>query len=72
MAREGSNLAVERLSVDELWTNLERNLHGLNLELEELSSPRLYMMARTAWDCYAEIMVRGDQLQLFPEGPTAS
>jgi len=66
LAREGSKLAVDRMSPEALWRVLEMNLLELTRALEDGASPSNYAMARTAWEAYAELMLRGDQLTLFP------
>lgn len=66
MTRLGSPTAVDRMTVTQLWGSLEGELLALLRELQDGSSPRLYAAARGAYDCYAEIMSRGDQLTLFP------
>lgn len=67
MARQGSPLAVDRMLVGQLWVVLERDLVQLLRDLEGGSSPSLYGLARSVYDCYAEIMSRGEQLTLFPQ-----
>lgn len=66
LQREGSRVEVGRMSIPALWSILEEQLHHLLNELLDGNSPRLYEMSLIAWEAYAELMLRGDQLRLFP------
>ncbi len=61
------SIVPERMSIDQLWTTLERSLTQLLVFARDHSSVDMYNDARNAYECYAEIMLRGDQLKLFTE-----
>lgn len=60
-------VVVERMSTTALWSALERNLLDTLNFARDHSSVTLYGQARDAWECYAELMARGDQLRLFDD-----
>jgi hypothetical protein len=63
--RERGNLtAYDRMTHDELWEALCRDLHGLVFELEGHALPDMYAQALRATEFAVELMTRGQQLQL--------
>ena len=65
MEREGPALQLDRMSVAAVVATLEECLHQLLNEMALGASPEHYQMTRTAWDCYSEIISRGEVLRLL-------
>lgn len=65
LEREPNRVHTESMKVAELAALLEWNLHHLLMELSNGASVDHYQMARTAWECYAEIISRGETIRLL-------
>lgn len=74
MVKSPSPLQPSRMSIEQLQLCLEHLLRSLNQETADRSSPVLYALSRDALGCFAELMLRGTQLSLFPdqEEPTST
>lgn len=63
----GQLTAYDRMSHDELWEALCRDIHTVIMDLEAHALPDTYAAALRASEFAVELMTRGQQLQLLGE-----